>query len=268
MTNDMRADVLLTQKALAPSRTKASELIKAGRVFADGLQVERPSMLLPEDAVISIHGEVCPYVSRGAYKLEKAVSEFKLNLKDADVLDVGASTGGFTDFALQNGAKHVYAVDVGSSQLHEKLRGDPRVTVLEQTDARNLDKAMFDDEPTLCVIDVSFISLFKLLPGLCALLQSSAPIVALIKPQFEAGRQALNKHGIVTDEKMHIRVLQEFLTRLPEYGRSMQGCTYSPIQGGSGNIEFLALFTSDALNIPDVKYIRNVVRSAHKNFKG
>lgn len=265
----LRCDVLLVRKGLAPSRERARALIEAGCVFASNRKIEKPSALLTEDADLEVRGEVCPYVSRGAFKLLRALEIFGDSVEGVTALDVGASTGGFTDVLLRNGAKRVYAVDVGTAQLAPSLLSDPRVVSMEKTNARTLTREMFPERPELIVMDVSFISILKLLPALGDIAGESGRIITLVKPQFEAGRAAIGKHGVVSSPAAHERVLKQIVSGAWETGWQVVDLTWSPIRGGEGNIEFLAgLIPFDGTRASvDDRRIQAVVREAHDRLK-
>ncbi|WP_373230473.1 TlyA family RNA methyltransferase [Cohnella sp.] len=236
-----RLDVLLLELGYYESREKAKAAIMAGLVFIGTERVDKAGTKVPRDAALTVKGAPHPYVSRGGLKLEKAIKHFELDLRDITMLDIGASTGGFTDCALQNGAKRVYAVDVGYNQLDWSLRQDKRVQVLERTNFRHMTIDQLDGpNPGIATIDVSFISLKLILPVLAGLLEANGITVALIKPQFEAGREQVGKSGVIRDPAVHASVLREVLTAAFELGYELKGLTYSPITGGEGNIEFLA----------------------------
>ncbi|MEI7024655.1 TlyA family RNA methyltransferase [Paenibacillus sp. y28] len=242
-----RIDVLLVEQKLFESREKAQAAIMAGLVFADGEKIEKAGTKLPRTVELTVKGALHPYVSRGGLKLEKALKQFGLDLNDAVMIDIGSSTGGFTDCALQNGASHVYAVDVGYNQLDWSLRKDPRVTVMERTNFRYMKPEQLNGPlPTFASIDVSFISLKLILPPLAAILQPGGRVVALIKPQFEAGREKVGKTGVVRDAAVHREVIHMILSFAQNTGFQVEGLTYSPITGGEGNIEFLV-----CLRLPD-----------------
>ncbi len=234
-----RLDVLLTEQGLAESRQKAQALIMAGKVFVNGQKETKPGLRLPETAELTIHGETLRYVSRGGLKLEKALAAFPISLTDAVAADIGASTGGFTDCMLQNGAKRVYAVDVGYGQLAWKLRTDPRVICLERTNARYLTREQIPEELDFASVDVSFISLRLILPAIRGLLGDGGGAVCLIKPQFEAGREKVGKNGVVRDPAVHRTVLEHFLDHAEEADFTVCDITFSPIRGPEGNIEYL-----------------------------
>ncbi|MDP3257898.1 MAG: TlyA family RNA methyltransferase [Bosea sp. (in: a-proteobacteria)] len=233
----LRADQLLVEHGLCESRARAQAAIAAGLVIADGHPVRKASQMLAQTAVLSAQAPH-PYVSRGGLKLAEALDLFGYDPAGRICLDVGASTGGFTDLLLKRGARHVVSVDVGRDQLHASLRGDPRVTSLEACDIRSLTTADLPEAPTLAAIDVSFISLRLVLPAVAALLAPSAQIAALIKPQFEAGRAALKK-GIVRDEAIHDAVCADVAILFGELGFTVRAPIPSPIEGGDGNREFL-----------------------------
>lgn len=236
-----RIDVLLVEQGFYESRVKAKAALMAGLVLVDGERIEKSGMKVPRTANIIVKGAVHPYVSRGGLKLEKAIRQFELNLEGAVMIDIGASTGGFTDCALQNGASYVYAVDVGYNQLDWSLRQDERVNVMERTNFRyTVPEDLTGPQPTFATIDVSFISLKLILPTLGTLLHHGAGVVALIKPQFEAGREKVGKSGVVREPSVHREVLAQVLTMAAQEGFSLQHLTFSPITGGEGNIEFLA----------------------------
>lgn len=266
MTEKTRADVALVNRGLAESREKAQAAIMAGQVFIGERRVLKASEAIrPEDPLLIRQPEKT-YVSRGALKLEKAVRVFSASLMDRVILDAGASTGGFTDVCLHSGARHVYAVDVGYGQLDWKLRNDPRVTVMERTNARFLTADMFPERPEIAVMDVSFISIRLILPALISVIGDQGVIYSLIKPQFEAGRDKVGKKGVVRDPKTHedvIRTISEFARSI---GWNVRRLDYSPITGPEGNIEFLSeIRKSDdsSAGITDAD-IRSVVAEAHR----
>ncbi|MBQ3133671.1 MAG: TlyA family RNA methyltransferase [Clostridia bacterium] len=240
----VRLDARLVALGLATGREKAKELIAAGQVLVNGKPITKPSQSVSEtDEIVSLQGTP-RFVGRGGYKFEKAVEVFGLDLTDVVAADIGASTGGFTQCMLQNGASHVYAIDVGQGQLHESLRADPRVTCMEKTDIRDRDRVcaiIANGSLDFAATDVSFISLRLVVPAALPLLKTGASFVCLIKPQFEAGRKALDKHGIVKDPADHRRVLEELTLFFSSLHLSIERLDYSPICGGDGNIEYLAL---------------------------
>ncbi|MCK9909007.1 TlyA family RNA methyltransferase [Microbacteriaceae bacterium K1510] len=237
MSPRMRADRLLVERGLFESRAKAQAAIEAGLVIANDAVVRKPSEEIPRDAHV-VASPAHPYVSRGGLKLAAALDHFKFDPKGRVCLDVGASTGGFTDVLLRRGAARVYAVDVGRSQLHASLRGRPDVVSLEETDIRTLSPERFEEAPDLVTIDVSFISLKQVLPAALALAHKPAQLAALIKPQFEAGRGALKK-GVVRDPAIRQTVCDDLTTFVASLGWNVLGIIPSPIEGGDGNVEFL-----------------------------
>ncbi|MCX8035673.1 MAG: TlyA family RNA methyltransferase [Candidatus Sumerlaeia bacterium] len=244
--NRLRLDQLLVARELAESRTRAQALILAGKVRVGGEIVAKCGAIFPEDVSIEILAADHPYVSRGGVKLAHALDQFRIAVEGATALDVGASTGGFTDCLLQRGAARVYAIDVGIGQLHWKLRNDPRVVVRENCNARHLAPADFPERFDLAVADVSFISLKKILPAVVPLLKPSADVVLLIKPQFEAARSEVGKKGVVRDPRIRQRILEEFWNTLPDLGLSAVGLVASPLAGPAGNIEYLLGATTSA----------------------
>lgn len=235
-----RVDVLLVERGLAETREKAKRAVMAGIVYSNENRMDKPGEKIPLDAPLNIKGEVMPYVSRGGYKLEKALQSFDISVKDKLMIDIGSSTGGFTDCALQNGARKSYAVDVGYNQLAWKLRQDPRVIVMERTNFRHSVPEDFTEGlPEFASIDVSFISLRLILPALKNILVPGSHVVSLVKPQFEAGRDQVGKKGIVRDKKVHLQVLEKIRDFAESEGYILKEATFSPITGGDGNIEFL-----------------------------
>ena len=226
-----RLDVAMAAQGLAESRQKAQAIIMSGLVFVDGKRVDKCGAQIADTAVIEVRGKTLRYVSRGGLKLEKAMQCFPLTLQDAVAMDCGASTGGFTDCMLQNGAKKVYAVDVGYGQLDWKLRQDERVVCMERTNARYLTKEQIPEPLDFVSVDVSFISLGLIFPALRPLLADNANLVCLIKPQFEAGKDKVGKKGVVRDANVHLAVLEQFLRHAAENDLTVQGMTYSPIKG-------------------------------------
>lgn len=234
-----RLDILVTERGLAESREKAKTLIMAGRVYVDGQKADKPGDTFSEDAAVEVRGKGLPYVSRGGLKLEKAMREFGLQLQGRTCMDIGASTGGFTDCMLQNGAQRVYSVDVGYGQLAWSLRTDPRVVNLERTNARYLTREQVPEEIGFFSVDVSFISLTLILPAVRPLLAEHGQAVCLIKPQFEAGREKVGKKGVVRDKAVHEEVIEKIRSFALENGFSVLGLTFSPVKGPEGNIEYL-----------------------------
>ena len=236
-----RLDVLLTERGLAPSREKAKALIMAGIVYVNNQKEDKAGTSFPEDAVVEVRGQGLRYVSRGGLKLEKAMQAFPIDLKGRYCMDIGASTGGFTDCMLQNGAAGVYAIDVGYGQLDWKLREDPRVVCMEKTNFRYVTPDDLDPErmPDFASVDVSFISLSKILPPAHAILPVGGEMVCLIKPQFEAGREKVGKKGVVRDPQVHVEVIENVLKIAQDAGFEVLGLSWSPIRGPEGNIEYL-----------------------------
>ena len=236
----MRLDVYLAGNGMVKSRQRAKELITNGQVSVNGRIIEKPSFETYGNEEVSIEGEQLLYVGRGGLKLEKAVSEFGIDFKGKICIDIGASTGGFTDCMLRNGASFVYAVDVGHGQLDEILKNDPRVMNMEGTNILDLSYKDFSEMPDRISADVSFVSLKKIIPKIKQLLSENGESVVLIKPQFEAGRSAIGKGGIVKDKKVHENVIEDVLGFASSEGLAAVGLTFSPICGGDGNIEYLA----------------------------
>ncbi|MCL4457489.1 MAG: TlyA family RNA methyltransferase [Nitrospirae bacterium] len=234
-----RLDKILVEKGLAPSRERAQALIMEGKVFVNGMPSPKAGAMVAEDAAIELKGEDIPYVSRGGLKLEAAVKHFNISLKDKTAMDVGSSTGGFTDCMLQNGAKKVYCIDVGYGQLAWKLRQDQRIVLIERTNVRYLERNKIPDEIDIAAIDVSFISLTKVVPAVLEFLKKDGEIIALIKPQFEAGKGEVGKGGIVKDEAKRLKTVEYVRESLESLGLETIGVMQSPIAGQKGNIEFL-----------------------------
>ncbi len=234
-----RLDILLVKKGLAPSREKAKAMIMSGNVFVDGQREDKAGTSFPEEVNIEIHGNTLKYVSRGGLKLEKAMNHFDISLEGKVCMDIGASTGGFTDCMLQNGASKVYAVDVGYGQFAWKLRQDERVVCMEKTNIRYVTPQDIDDVLDFASVDVSFISLTKVLGPARELLKDHGQMVCLIKPQFEAGREKVGKKGVVREKSVHLEVIETVLGFAKELGFSVLNLEYSPIKGPEGNIEYL-----------------------------
>lgn len=234
-----RLDVLLVKRNLAPSREKAKAMIMAGNVFVDHQREDKAGSTFEDSVTIEIHGNTLKYVSRGGLKLEKAMNHFGLNLDGKICMDIGASTGGFTDCMLQNGAVRVYSVDVGYGQFAWKLRQDERVVCMEKTNIRYVTPEDIADRLDFASVDVSFISLTKVLGPAKELLKEGAEMVCLIKPQFEAGREKVGKKGVVRDPKVHLEVIEKVISFVKEIGFSVLHLEYSPIKGPEGNIEYL-----------------------------
>ena len=268
MSDKKRVDVALVERGLAQSREKAQALVMSGVVYIGENKVDTASaQVMPEDELI-VRQTGTGYVSRGALKLEKGLAVFGIEAKDRVAMDLGASTGGFTDVLLQNGAAHVYAIDVGYGQLDWKLRNDPRVTVMERTNARYLTADDLPLRPTLGVMDVSFISITKILPAAAAIMGENGEFISLIKPQFEAGRDRVGKKGVVRDAQVHLDVVKEILHFIDaDMGWTAQNLSFSPIKGPEGNIEFLVhiLPKERATHSVTEQEAAEVVRQAHES---
>ncbi|GGI95832.1 putative rRNA methyltransferase YqxC [Alicyclobacillus cellulosilyticus] len=241
-SNKVRLDTLLVTRGLFPSREAARRAVMAGLVRVDGTRADKPGARVAADAGIEVTGQAHPYVSRGGLKLEKALQVFPVSLAGRVVVDVGASTGGFTDCALRHGAALVYAVDVGYGQLAWTLRNHPRVVVMERTNFRHVDPARFHPRPDAAVMDVSFISVRLLFPKLAEVLLPPKDVIVLVKPQFEAGRAHVGKGGIVRNPDVHLQVLAQTIAAGTNHRLRCHGVDFSPITGGDGNVEFLAWF--------------------------
>lgn len=268
-----RLDVLVARAGLSPSREKAASQIMAGLVFVNGVKVDKPGTKLPVEAVLEVKGDAIPYVSRGGLKLEKALGFFNIGLEGKISLDIGASTGGFTDCMLQNGAAKVYAIDVGYGQFAWKLRNDSRVVCMERTNIRYVTPEMLGEAADFASIDVSFISLRKVLPAVIGLLKEDGKIICLIKPQFEAGREKVGKKGVVRDKNVHLEVIHGIVNFCTgDMNVNVLGLTYSPIKGPEGNIEYL-LYLSKAKTGTELseEAINNIVdevaEEAHKSLQ-
>lgn len=259
-----RLDVLLVSRGLAPSREKAKTMIMEGNVFVNNNREDKAGSTFSDDCKIEIHGNTLKYVSRGGLKLEKAMTHFGITLDGKVCMDIGASTGGFTDCMLQNGASKVYSVDVGYGQFAWKLRQDPRVVCMEKTNIRYVTPEDIDDALDFASVDVSFISLTKVLGPARALLKDDGQMVCLIKPQFEAGREKVGKKGVVRDKAVHEEVINKVIDFALEIGFSVHNLEYSPIKGPEGNIEYLVYIekTSEAVKEESVD-VHAVVEAAH-----
>ena len=266
MANKMRLDVLLVERGLQESRQKAQATSMSGLVFVKGQRVDKPGTAVPNDAEIEVRGNALKYVSRGGLKLEKAMATFPVDLKNTVCGDIGASTGGFTDCMLQNGAAKVYAVDVGYGQLAWKLREDPRVVCLERTNARYLTHEQIPDELDFASIAVSFISLKLILPAVHNVLKDGGHVACLVKPQFEAGKEKVGKKGVVRDPAVHLEVLEHFLEHAKESGFTVLGLTYSPIRGPEGNIEYLGYLEKGEWQ-PKEFNLKALVAESHETLK-
>lgn len=241
-----RLDVLLTEQGYADSRSKAQAIIMSGLVYVDGQKADKPGTAYAESVPIEVRGAACPYVSRGGLKLEKALRDFGVRPEGFVCSDSGASTGGFTDCLLQQGAQKVFAIDVGYGQLDWKIRSDERVVVMERTNIRYVTPEQLGEPLDLSVVDVSFISLRIVLPTIKTLLKPTGQVLCLIKPQFEAGREKVGKKGVVREKATHKAVLDDFVALAGELRFQILGLTYSPVKGPEGNIEFLAHLSLDA----------------------
>ena len=262
-----RLDMLMMERALAPSREKAKAFIMAGDVYVDGQKEDKAGTMFPETVKIEVRGNTLPYVSRGGLKLEKAMKNFDVTLDSKVCMDVGASTGGFTDCMLQNGAVKVYSIDVGYGQLDWKLRNDPRVVCMEKTNIRYVVPEDLGEPADFSSIDVSFISLTKVLLPVRNLLTDEGEIVCLIKPQFEAGREKVGKKGVVTDKAVHMEVVEKITQFAMQTGFHLLGLDFSPIKGPEGNIEYLLYMEkendlAEGVNQLSVQ-IADVVEKAH-----
>ena len=266
MSNKTRLDVLLVEQGLQESRQKAQATIMAGIVYVNNQKVDKPGTAVPNDAHIEVRGKTLRYVSRGGLKLEKAMQVWPITLEGKTCADIGSSTGGFTDCMLQNGAKKVYAVDVGYGQLDWRLRSDARVVCMERTNARYLTHEQIPDELDFASVDVSFISLKLILPALAGLLKPDGHPVCLVKPQFEAGREKVGKKGVVRDPAVHLEVLEHFLEHAKENNFTILGITYSPIRGPEGNIEYLGYLRKSEEQDADID-LRAVVTASHETLK-
>ena len=268
MKNKKRLDVLLTEQGYADTRSKAQAIIMAGQVYVDGQKADKPGTSFEETVQIEVRGQTCPYVSRGGLKLEKALRDFGVKPEGFVCSDSGASTGGFTDCLLQQGARKVFAIDVGYGQLDWKIRNDPRVVVMERTNIRYVTPEELGEPLDLSVIDVSFISLSIVLPTIKTLLKENAgQVLCLIKPQFEAGKEKVGKKGVVRDPATHKEVLDAFVALAHELNFTILGLTFSPVKGPEGNIEFLGHLTLAPVDgiEPDNA---EVVAQAHQTLKG
>ncbi len=266
MSNKERVDTALVSRGLFPSREKARAAIMAGQVYIGERKVLKASESVTEEAELIVRAPAVAWVSRGALKLEKALRVFEARPEGKNILDIGASTGGFTDVCLHNGAKHVYAVDVGYGQLDWKLRNDPRVTVMERTNARYLTPDMFPEKPEITVMDVSFISIRLILPVAAGIMGDDGIFYTLIKPQFEAGRDRVGKKGVVRDPLVHQEVLEDIIRFSETFGWRVVRMDFSPITGPEGNIEFLAEIRKRTDDTPLIssETVKNLVALAHE----
>ena len=270
MTEKTRLDAALVERGLCTGRDRAKGIIMAGQVYVNNQKADKPGMTISPEDQIEVRGDQLAYVSRGGLKLEKAMKCFPLTPNGKVCMDIGASTGGFTDCMLQNGAAKVYAVDVGYGQLDWKLRSDARVVCLERTNARYLSTEQIPEALDFASIDVSFISLKLIFPALYALLREGGEVACLIKPQFEAGREKVGKKGVVRDPAVHLEVLESFLRHAKENNFTVLGITYSPIRGPEGNIEYLGYLKKggEADCVPDLRALVDASHSALKEGHG
>ena len=259
-----RLDTLLVRQGYYESREKAKRAIMAGIVFVNGQKSDKAGNMVDVEAEIFVKENICPYVSRGGLKLEKSITYFDLNLTDNICMDIGASTGGFTDCMLQNGASKVYAIDVGYGQLDWKLRNDPRVINMEKCNVRYLDTDTIEEEIDFISIDVSFISLKLIFPVAAKVLADSGEIVCLVKPQFEAGKDQVGKKGIVRDKKVHLEVIQNVINYAAENGLYPKGLTFSPVTGAKGNIEYLLSLSKKENMVYNTDCINEIVEDSHR----
>lgn len=263
MKHKQRLDLLMTERGLCDSRSRAQALIMSGAVFVDGQKCDKAGTPVADDAAVEVRGETCPFVSRGGLKLEKALREFGVDPTGYVCSDSGASTGGFTDCLLQKGAKKVFAIDVGYGQLAWALRTDSRVVCMERTNIRYVTPEDLGEPLDLSVVDVSFISLRLVLPAVQKLLKPTGQVLCLIKPQFEAGKDKVGKKGVVREKSTHVEVLEQFLGLADELGFTVRNLTFSPVKGPEGNIEFLGHLSMQPADVerPDVAAL---VDAAHE----
>lgn len=273
MSNKERVDSLLVKQGICQSREQAKRYIMAGQIYNEKEQrLDKPGEKIPITSVLKIKGELLKYVSRGGLKLEKAMTVFQADFKDQIILDIGSSTGGFTDVALQSGAKKSYALDVGTNQLDWKIRSDQRVVVMEQVNFRHATKEMFQEGiPDIATIDVSFISLKLILQPLVNILKQGGDVYCLIKPQFEAGREQVGKKGLIKSKSVHAEVILNVFQQANSLGYDVLGLTFSPITGGTGNIEFLGHLRNEKRHmgerLVDQQAIKKIVEAAHHQFE-
>jgi len=259
-----RLDVLVCEQNPEMSKSRAQAMIMSGTVYVDGQKETKSGSMFPEDTIVEVRDNSLKYVSRGGLKLEKAMQEFPVDLKGKVCMDIGSSTGGFTDCMLQNGASRVYAVDVGKGQLHYKLREDDRVVVMEKTNIRYVTPEDIPEKIQFASVDVSFISLSLVLPAALPLLDERKELVMLIKPQFEAGREKVGKKGVVREPKVHKEVIEKTVDLAEENGLTVSGLSFSPVKGPEGNIEYLIHVLKSAEPKPfDKAEIDAVVEAAH-----
>lgn len=260
----IRLDQLVFDLGLAESRERAKTTVMSGLVFVNGQRADKPGMQVSPDVKVEVKGTALPYVSRGGLKLEKALKVFPIDVKDKVCIDCGASTGGFTDVLLKNGAAKVYSVDVGYGQLAWSLRNDERVVNMERTNIRYISSEQIPEPLDICVMDLSFISVKLVLPAVCALLKDDAQLVCLIKPQFEAGREEVGKKGVVRDKSVHLSVIESVLNFAPTVGMTVMGLDFSPIKGPEGNREYLC-YVKKGVHEAGVIDAEAVVEASHES---
>jgi len=264
-----RLDILLVKKEIFKSRERARASIMAGEIFVDGQRVDKCGEKVKENSNIVFKGQELPYVSRGGLKLEKAIDSFNINLNDKVCMDVGASTGGFTDCMLQNGARKVFSIDVGYGQFAWKLRTDPRVHCMERTNIRYVTESQLGELADFASIDVSFISLTKVIPTVLNLLNGNGEVIALIKPQFEAGREKVGKKGVVREKTTHLEVIEKIYNFAKSMECKVTNIDYSPIKGPEGNIEYLIYFTKNNIDYEMAfEDIKKIVDKSHNSLNG
>lgn len=260
----IRLDQLVFDLGLAESRERAKTTVMSGLVFVNGQRADKPGMQVSPDIKVEIKGTALPYVSRGGLKLEKALKVFPIDVNDKVCIDCGASTGGFTDVLLKNGAAKVYSVDVGYGQLAWSLRNDERVVNMERTNIRYISSELIPEPLDICVMDLSFISVKLVLPAVCALLKDNAQLVCLIKPQFEAGREEVGKKGVVRDKVVHLSVIESVLSFAPTVGMTVMGLDFSPIKGPEGNREYLCYMKKGVQEAGPID-VAAVVEASHES---
>ena len=260
----IRLDQLVFDLGLAESRERAKTTVMSGLVFVNGQRADKPGMQVSPDIKVEIKGTALPYVSRGGLKLEKALKVFPIDVNDKVCIDCGASTGGFTDVLLKNGAAKVYSVDVGYGQLAWSLRNDERVVNMERTNIRYISSELIPEPLDICVMDLSFISVKLVLPAVCALLKDNAQLVCLIKPQFEAGREEVGKKGVVRDKAVHLSVIESVLSFAPTVGMTVMGLDFSPIKGPEGNREYLCYMKKGVQEAGPIDVVA-VVEASHES---
>lgn len=260
----IRLDQLVFDLGLAESRERAKTTVMSGLVFVNGQRADKPGMQVSPDVNVEVKGTALPYVSRGGLKLEKALKVFPIDVNDKVCIDCGASTGGFTDVLLKNGAAKVYSVDVGYGQLAWSLRNDERVVNMERTNIRYISPELIPEPLDICVMDLSFISVKLVLPAVCALLKDNAQLVCLIKPQFEAGREEVGKKGVVRDKAVHLSVIESVLSFAPTVGMTVMGLDFSPIKGPEGNREYLCYMKKGVQEAGPID-VAAVVEASHES---